>query len=239
MGSRNRAVTRAAPTRRCSHRCPLRSARRDPSLPSQAGRSRAHQAPLFAADVPVAAVVRHAGRTARIPTAPEPTGEPAQTVARDSGSRAHPRAGRRAPAGGLGDGLSCEAAAAAPTRTKAPASAADRGPADLSAADYARVLNRGDYLGSLRRAGQRARGRVRGGAEQPRSRRDRTSRRRPRASERCVARAVRRLAFPSHPRLDVARTRLSERATQRRSSIPRGKLQFVSRASPSAALSPP
>ena len=82
----------------------------------------------------------------------------------------------------------------------------DHGPPDLSSADYSAVLDRGAYLSGCGVPESMAvdvcaavqNGRARGV----------TVRTKPKNAgiERCVARAVRQLAFPSHPRLDVART---------------------------------
>ena len=140
--------------------------------------------------------------------AAEPTPEPAllPAPAPTRAPPASPAPAAEAPTGtGSSDGLSCEAAAAA--NTDELRVGGDRGPADLGAADYAKVLNRGDYLSgcgvpdSARvevcaavRNGRAVGVTVRLTPSSP-------------AVERCVARAVRRLAFPSHPRLDIARTR--------------------------------
>jgi hypothetical protein len=110
-----------------------------------------------------------------------------------------------APAGGTSVGMSCEAAAA--TYSDEIVMGADRGPADLTADDYARVLNRGSWFASCGVPANVAldvcvavqNGRARGV----------TVRATPRhaAVESCVARAASRISFPSHPRLDVARSR--------------------------------
>jgi hypothetical protein len=110
-----------------------------------------------------------------------------------------------APGPGSSDGRSCEAAAAA--HADEIRVGGDRGPADLSAGDYARVLNNGSYLGAC---GVPANARVDVCAAVQNGRAvGVTVRLTPRAPgvERCVAGRVRRLSFPSHPRLDVARTR--------------------------------
>lgn len=106
---------------------------------------------------------------------------------------------------GSSDGRSCEAAAAA--YADEIRVGGDRGPADLSAGDYARVLNSGSYLGGCG-VPEHARVDVCAAVQNGRAV-GVTVRLSPRAPsvERCVASRVRRLSFPSHPRLDVARTR--------------------------------
>ncbi|MBI3200644.1 MAG: hypothetical protein HYZ29_03805 [Myxococcales bacterium] len=106
---------------------------------------------------------------------------------------------------GSSDGRSCEAAAAA--YADEIRVGGDRGPADLSAGDYARVLDSGSYLGGCG-VPEHARVDVCAAVQNGRAV-GVTVRLSPRAPsvERCVASRVRRLSFPSHPRLDVARTR--------------------------------
>lgn len=120
--------------------------------------------------------------------APAPPGEP--TAAK--------------PSSGSSDAASCEAAAAAYVDSLE--IGGDRGPPDLSRADYSAVLDRGSYLSGcgvpefmvVDVCAAVQNGRARGVTV-------RTKPKNP-GVERCVARAVRGLAFPSHPRLDVART---------------------------------
>lgn len=108
---------------------------------------------------------------------------------------------------GSSDGTSCEAAVA--SSSDSIEIGKDRGPADLRASDYARVLNGGGYLSpcgvptrtSVDVCVAVQNGRALGVTV-------RTSPRSPNI-ERCVARGVRRLAFPRHPRFDVARTRFA------------------------------
>jgi len=81
-----------------------------------------------------------------------------------------------------------------------------KAPADITAAQYGSVLNRGSYLGrcgvpsamSVRICAAVQNGRAIGVTvtTKPASTR----------IERCVATAVRNLAFPSHPKLDVTTT---------------------------------
>jgi hypothetical protein len=104
----------------------------------------------------------------------------------------------------LGGGMSCEAAQAAYVEEMN--IGGKRGPADLTAGQYGQVLNRGSYLNgcgvpdsmqiSICVAVQngRAVGVTVG-----------TNPRNPRVQG-CVAGAVRRLSFPSNPKLDVTRT---------------------------------
>ncbi len=142
--------------------------------------------------------------------APEHAPAPAPALQQPTPAPAPPPAPAPAPvpppAGpGSSDGLSCEAAAAAANdeiRIGGP-----RGPADLHAEDYARVLNRGGYLGACG-VPEGTRVDVCAAVQNGRAL-GVTVRMSPRApgSERCVARRVRSLAFPAHPRLDVARTR--------------------------------
>lgn len=108
------------------------------------------------------------------------------------------------PGAGSSDGTSCEAVAA--QAVDSIEIGAGHGPPDLSREDYARVLDRGSYLAGcgvpdhtsvdvcVAVRGGRALG-VTVRTSPPSA-----------AAERCIARAVRALAFPVHPRLDVART---------------------------------
>lgn len=82
----------------------------------------------------------------------------------------------------------------------------DSVPADITAARYGAVLNRGSYFShcgvpestAIHICAAVQDGRAVGVTV--------TSTPRDRAVERCVAGAVRGLAFPSHPRMDVTRT---------------------------------
>ncbi len=104
----------------------------------------------------------------------------------------------------LGGGGSCEAAVAA-YREKM-SLGGSKAPADITAAQYGSVLNRGTYLGrcgvpanmSLRICAAVQNGRAIGVTVTSNPARARI--------ERCVARAVRGLSFPSHPKLDVTTT---------------------------------
>ncbi len=103
-------------------------------------------------------------------------------------------------AGSAGGGQSCEAALASYRETLDP-----NAPPDLSAGDYAGVLNNGRYFAHCGVPSSMAvqicvavqNGRAKGV----------TVRTSPPsgAKQRCVARAVRGLSYPSHPRMDVAR----------------------------------
>ncbi len=103
--------------------------------------------------------------------------------------------------GSAGGGLSCEAALASYRETLDPSL-----PPDLSAADYAGVLNNGRYFGhcgvpasmtvNICVAVQNGQAKGVTVRTSPASG----------AKQHCVARAVRGLSFPSHPRMDVART---------------------------------
>ena len=112
---------------------------------------------------------------------------------------------RRAPgAESVSVGTSCEAALAAysePIVVGGPA-----GPPDLSAGAYASVLNRGTYLQDCG-APSDMRVQICVAVQHGRAV-GVTVRTAPadRAIGRCIAQAVRGLSFPSHPRLDVART---------------------------------
>ncbi len=104
----------------------------------------------------------------------------------------------------LSAGTSCEAAIAA-YREKI-SMGAGNGPADLTAGQYGAVLNNGRYLNScgvpdhmeVKVCAAVHNGRALGVTVRTRPGNTRV--------QRCVARAVRRLSFPSHPRMDVART---------------------------------
>jgi hypothetical protein len=110
-----------------------------------------------------------------------------------------------APPGGTSVGKSCEAAAA--EYRDEIVVGKDRGPADLTAADYAAVLNRGSWFSHCGLPDRATldvcvavqNGRAKGV----------TVRTTPRDGgvELCIARAAAGLSFPSHPRLDVARSR--------------------------------
>lgn len=139
--------------------------------------------------------------------APTPAPQVAPAPDRAAAPVPSPPAPALEPASGPGssDGLSCEAAAAAANdelRIGGP-----RGPADLGAADYAKVLNGSGYLAGCG-VPDSARVDVCAAVQNGRAV-GVTVRLTPRSpsAERCVARAVRRLSFPAHPRLDVARTR--------------------------------
>lgn len=156
-------------------------------------------APALAARAPAFEAVPAPEPTPPLP--PTPRGAPAPDPT------AAPPAPPVEPSSGAGasDGLSCEAAAAAANdelRIGGP-----RGPADLGADDYAKVLNGGGYLAGCG-VPDSARVDVCAAVQNGRAL-GVTVRLTPRSpsAERCVARAVRRLAFPAHPRLDVARTR--------------------------------
>jgi hypothetical protein len=134
-----------------------------------------------------------------LPPLPEPHRQTLPRARADAPAPAPP------PAGGASyAGTSCEAAAAAYHDEIQVGK--DRGPADLGAADYARVLDNGAWFAACSVPVQSAidvcvavqNGRARGV----------TVRTIPRSlgAEGCIARAASRLAFPSHPRLDVART---------------------------------
>jgi len=143
-----------------------------------------------------------ARRTTIDSVAPLPNLEPTPT--RDP-TPSSTRADVPAPPGGTSVGKSCEAAAA--EYRDEIVVGKDRGPADLTAADYAAVLNRGSWFAHCGLPDRATldvcvavqNGRARGV----------TVRTSPRdgAVERCIARAAAGLSFPSHPRLDVARSR--------------------------------
>ncbi len=106
--------------------------------------------------------------------------------------------------GAIGPGASCEAALAAYVED-----ASKKAPPDLSATDYGRVLNRGEYLSRCGVPTTTAvdlcvavqNGRAVGVTVH-------TS---PQSSklDRCLAHVLRGQSFPSHPRLDVVRTRFA------------------------------
>ena len=128
--------------------------------------------------------------------------DPAETDQAEPGPARHIR---RAPgAESVSDGTSCEAALAAysePIVVGGPA-----GPPDLSAGSYGSVLNRSAYL---EHCGAPADMRIQICVAVQHGRAvGVTVRTAPadRAVGRCIAQAVRRLSFPSHSRLDVART---------------------------------
>ncbi|MBK8994929.1 MAG: hypothetical protein IPM35_04140 [Myxococcales bacterium] len=156
-------------------------------------------APPLAARAPAFEPVPTAEPTSGLPPAPRVAPAPEQPAA--------PPAPAAEPATGAGssDGLSCEAAAAAANDELW--IGGPRGPADLGAADYAKVLNGGGYLAGCG-VPDSARVDVCAAVQNGRAV-GVTVRLTPRSpsAERCVARAVRRLSFPAHPRLDVARTR--------------------------------
>ena len=149
--------------------------------------------------------------TPRIDAAPpriEPSLRSTRSIAPEEPDEAAPAPRRRMPrapgAETVSVGPSCEAALAAysePIVVGGPA-----GPPDLSAGAYASVLNRGTYLQACGAPSDMQiqicvavqHGRAVGV----------TVRTAPadRAVGRCIAQAVRGLSFPSHPRLDVART---------------------------------
>jgi len=149
-------------------------------------------APLAFRDFPAPSLPPQPTQRAE-PAAPEPPHSPTPEA--------------NAPPGGTSVGMSCEAAAA--TYSDEIVMGADRGPADLTADDYARVLNRGSWFSGCGVPAHVAldicvavqNGRARGV----------TVRATPRhaAAESCVARAASRISFPSHPRLDVARSHFS------------------------------
>ena len=145
---------------------------------------------------------------------PEPEPSPrviARTEARDEPSRAS-SSSKSAPddkrevrrRGGSSAGESCEAAVAAYRERVTMGD--DSVPADISAARYGAVLNRGSYFShcgvpdstAIHICAAVQNGRAVGVTV--------TTTPRNRAIERCVAGAVRGLSFPSHPRMDVTRT---------------------------------
>jgi len=148
------------------------------------------------------------------PTAPEPAvaarapevEEPKAEAAETPPAKAPPSPAVEDRGPGASDGTSCEAAAARYREEIAIGSGA-KAPKDLSAEDYAKVLNRGGYLDGCG-VPDSARVDVCAAVQNGRAV-GVTVRITPRApgAERCVARKVRSLAFPSHPKLDVARTR--------------------------------
>ena len=105
----------------------------------------------------------------------------------------------------LGGGMSCEAAQAAYVE-EYNIGGGGKVKADLTAGQYGSVLNRGSYFGhcgvpnnvSLNICAAVQNGRAVGVSVSTKPRRP--------AINSCVARAVRGLSFPSHPRLDVTRT---------------------------------
>lgn len=138
-----------------------------------------------------------AARSLPLPETTEPAATPPSTPAVDE----------PAPAGGSTFGKSCETAAA--EYSDDIVMGADRGPADLGAGDYSRVLGSSSWFahcGLPSHAALDVCVAVQGGRAK-----GVTVRATPRlaAVERCVARAAAGLAFPYHPRLDVARTRFS------------------------------
>jgi len=137
------------------------------------------------------------------PVAPAATPRARGAALRDRRVAPAPRPARPAPAVG-GKVQSCEAAVAA--YREQVSIGGGRGPADLTAGQYGAVLNRGSYFShcgvpasmgiSICAAVQRGRAAGVTVTTTPRSSR----------IQRCVAGAVRGLAFPSHPRLDVTTT---------------------------------
>jgi hypothetical protein len=101
-------------------------------------------------------------------------------------------------------GTSCEQAAAAATQSIE--IGADPGPADLTREDYQVVLDRGSYFAHCG-VGEHVRIEICAAVQRGRALgvTVKTTPASPAAS--CIARAVRSLGFPSHPRLDVVRTR--------------------------------
>ncbi|WP_437683315.1 hypothetical protein [Sorangium sp. So ce131] len=127
------------------------------------------------------------------------------------GQKGAARAGGARPSGGgsfptLGGGMSCEAAQA---RYVEEYKLGNNGPADLTAGAYGNVLNRGTYLNacnvpssmSVNVCAAVQNGRAVGVTVT-------TSPSNPTVSG-CISSQIRQMSFPSHPRLDVARTTFS------------------------------
>jgi hypothetical protein len=104
----------------------------------------------------------------------------------------------------LAGGMSCEAAAS--KYVEKITVGGKRGPADITRAQYGAILNRGSYFSHCPVPGSMGvnicaavqNGRAVGVTV--------TTTPRNRAAEACVAASVRRITFPSHPKLDVTRT---------------------------------
>jgi hypothetical protein len=146
------------------------------------------------------AVLLVAGASACGASEPAPVREPTAAPPSDRPAAAAPHA----PSGpGSSDGTTCEEARDANVEE---VGIGERGPADLTAADLGKVLNHGAYLhdcGVPTETHVSICVAVKAGAvlgvtvsTSPASE----------EQERCVAKAVRALSFPSHPKLDVVRT---------------------------------
>lgn len=174
--------------------------RAEPSDPEPADEDLSH---LWAVEDPVLTrPPEPEPRERRVSSRAEESDEPTRPSSQQKKRPAKKKAVKRS--GGSSSGRSCEAAIAS-YREKV-TMGDDSTPADITAARYGAVLNRGSYFShcgvpestAIHICAAVQNGRAVGVTV--------TTTPRSRAIERCVAGAVRGLGFPSHPRMDVTRT---------------------------------